>query len=119
MDIAVATHTARIKQLEAATNETKIALAKTELARRSADDAAVGLRDTIENYVRRAGNRSGVTTAERAAAATDITVLADVLRRADRRAGELADIADRRYIAGLECQRRYDIINSSSVTGSP
>lgn len=119
VDNAIATHKKRITELETVTNETKIALAKTELAKRAADDAAVGLRDALEDYVRRAGNRGGITTAERAAAATDITVLADVLRRADRRAGELADIADRRYIAGLECQRRYAIINSSSVTGSP
>lgn len=119
VDNAIATHTARIKQLEAATNETKIALAQTELARRNADNAADSLRDTLEDYVRRAGNRSGTTTAERAAAATDITVLADVLRRADRRAGELADIADRRYIAGLDCQRRYAIISASSVVSTP
>lgn len=111
VDNAVATHKKRITELEAATNETKIALVKTELAKRAADDAAVSLRDTLEDYVRRAGNRSGTTTAERAAAATDITVLADVLRRADRRAGELAEIADRGRVAGLECERRYKIMS--------
>lgn len=37
-----------------------------------------------------------------------IGVLADVLGRADARAGELADLADRRYIAGLACEREYD-----------
>lgn len=111
VDNAVTTHKKRIEELEAATNETKIALAKTELAKRAADSAADSLRDTLENYVRRAGNRDTSTTAERAAAATDITVLADVLRRADRRAGELAEIADRQRVAGLECERRYKIMS--------
>lgn len=37
-----------------------------------------------------------------------IGVLADVLGRADARAGELADLADRRYIAGRACEREYD-----------
>lgn len=37
-----------------------------------------------------------------------IGVLADVLGRADERAGILADLADRRYIAGRACEREYD-----------
>lgn len=37
-----------------------------------------------------------------------IGVLADVLGRADERAGILADIADRRYIAGRACELEYD-----------
>jgi hypothetical protein len=119
VDIAIATHTARVNQLETVTNDTKIALAEADLARRNAADAADSLRDTLDDYVRRASRNTGTTTAERAAAATDITVLADVLRRADRRAGELAAIADQRYIAGLDCQRRYEVISASSVNSIP
>lgn len=37
-----------------------------------------------------------------------IGVLADVLGRADQRAGELAAIADERRIRGLACEREYD-----------
>lgn len=37
-----------------------------------------------------------------------IGVLADVLGRADQRAGELADFADRAHAAGLACERDYD-----------
>lgn len=37
-----------------------------------------------------------------------IGVLADVLGRADERAGLLADLADRRYIAGRACEREYE-----------
>lgn len=44
----------------------------------------------------------------RQAAGDPIGVLADVLGRADARAGELADLADRRYIAGRACERLYD-----------
>lgn len=108
---AIATHAARVKQLENVNDETKKLLAGEIIARRNADDASGRLQQRIEDILRRARNRSGTTTAERAAAATDITVLADVLRRADRRAGELAEIADRGRVAGLECQRRYEIMS--------
>jgi hypothetical protein len=37
-----------------------------------------------------------------------IGVLADVLGRADERAGILADLADSRYLAGRACEREYD-----------
>lgn len=49
------------------------------------------------------------TTAPGGEAAGDpIGVLADVLSRADERAGILADYADRARIAGLACERSYD-----------
>lgn len=41
------------------------------------------------------------------AAGDPIGVLADVLSRADERAGILADYADRARIAGLACERSY------------
>lgn len=37
-----------------------------------------------------------------------IGVLADVLGRADARAGIVEELADRRYIAGRACEREYD-----------
>ena len=43
-----------------------------------------------------------------ASAGDPIGVLADVLGRADARAGELADLADQRYLAGRACEREYD-----------
>lgn len=40
-----------------------------------------------------------------------IGVLADVLERADRRAGVLAEFADRAHAAGLTCERIYDSVS--------
>lgn len=105
---AVKQHNERRIELERITNETKQLLADEIIAKRAADDAADGLRQSLENFMQRARNNTGTTTAERAAAATNITVLANVLGRADRRAGELAEIAGQRYIAGLDCQKRYE-----------
>ena len=45
-----------------------------------------------------------------------IGVLADVLGRADQRAGELADFADRAHAAGLACERDYDAARAA-LTG--
>lgn len=46
------------------------------------------------------------------AAGDPIGVLADVLSRADERAGVLADYADRARIAGLACERSYDALRA-------
>lgn len=108
VEAAVKKHNERRIELERITNETKQLLADEIVAKRNAVDAADGLRQSLENFMRRAGNNTGTTTAERAAAATNITVLANVLGRADRRAGELAEIAGQRYVAGLDCQKRYE-----------
>ena len=44
----------------------------------------------------------------RAATGDPVGVLADVLGRADERAGLLADLADQRYIAGRACELEYE-----------
>lgn len=111
VDIAVATHKKRIAELEKANNETKQRLTDEILAKRAADDAADGLRQSLENYVQRSRNNTGTTTAERAAAATNITVLAQLLGRFDRTAEDFAKVAGERYIAGLDCQQRYKIMS--------
>lgn len=107
---AVKKHNDRATELEKLNNDLKQQFADLEVSRRNADIAAGSLSESISNSVRRSSacNNPAATTAERAAAATNITVLADVLRRADSRAGELAEIADRSRIAGLGCQAAYE-----------
>lgn len=112
---AVESYTLRVTELENVNNEIKQKFADLEVSRARAGAASDGLQQSIADSVRRGSQcaNSAATTAERAAAATEITVLADVLRRADRRAGELADIADRSRIAGLGCQAAYEKIRGS------
>lgn len=52
--------------------------------------------------------------AERSQTIRDLTaVLADLRRRADERAGELARIADESRIAGLTCEKAYDALTAA------
>lgn len=44
-----------------------------------------------------------------------LDLLADLRRRADERAGELAEIADRARISGTACERAYDSAHALSV----
>jgi len=48
------------------------------------------------------------TAAASAAATRAVMVLADVLKRADQRAGDLAGFADQSHSRGLTCERAYD-----------
>lgn len=84
-------------------------------ADRAAADAAAGrLREQLATITRAAsaGARVASTDAaaiarERAAAAATAGVLADVLQRADDRAGALAVFADAAHAAGSSCERVY------------
>ena len=74
-----------------------------------ADSAANSLQQQIDNYVR-GGSGSATSTctiSERAAAATRELLLAELLKRADKRAGELAKTADESRIRGLACEAEY------------
>lgn len=44
------------------------------------------------------------------AAATALDLLANLLSRADREAGELAEFADAAHAAGIQCQRAYEAL---------
>ena len=68
------------------------------------------MRDAINAAAQRAREGCAVATTTDLRPPTDdpIGVLADVLGRADERAGVLADLADRRGIAGRACERAYD-----------
>lgn len=76
-------------------------------------NAANAARNGLRAATDRAANRARANSC-----ATDtgpptgdpIGVLADVLGRADQRAGELADIAERRGIAGTACEKAYDAL---------
>lgn len=84
-------------------------------ARASAD----GLRGAADNLAARltASEASGnsCTSAASKAAARAAMVLADVLKRADQRAGELAEVADQARARGMTCEQAYDGLHVSSL----
>lgn len=84
-------------------------------ARARADAAAAaGAHDRLRRQVADTAARGRCTAGNPATAGTGpstddpIGVLADVLERADRRAGILAEAADAARTAGLACERAYD-----------
>ncbi|POA73306.1 DUF2514 family protein [Pseudomonas sp. DP16D-R1] len=83
------------------------ATADAAAARASAD----GLRGAVDDLTARlaASDASGhsCTAAASQAAARAAMVLADVLKRADQRAGELAEVADQARARGLTCEQAY------------
>jgi hypothetical protein len=79
-------------------------------ARTSARLGSVRLRDAINAAAQRARCADPATAELRTPADDPIGVLADVLGRADKRASVLADIADRRGIAGRACERAYQVM---------
>ncbi|ALD90296.1 hypothetical protein CR3_1054 [Cupriavidus gilardii CR3] len=99
--------------------------AKKEAARARADardadaDAVAGrLRKRVADLVatNRAGGDSAATSGS-TAAGDPIGVLADVLERADRRAGILAEYADAARVAGRACERAYGALVQQAKKG--
>ncbi|AXF20560.1 hypothetical protein CUJ89_08735 [Burkholderia pyrrocinia] len=76
----------------------------------AAASAADGLRKQVAGFVERARHSAASSGSQATGDALDL--LADVLVRADARAGELARIADERGIAGQQCQADYDALTS-------
>jgi len=70
--------------------------------------AAGSLQQRVDQLV--AAARNSTATAGSPAAGGALDLLADVLGRADQRAGELAEYADRARIAGQQCERDYDAL---------
>ena len=99
--------------LEANAKESQRAQSALAADRDRARAAEHRLRDQLATLVQRY-RADGTPSANPAAAGHQppagdaIGVLADVLGRADQRAGELADFADRAHAAGLSCERDYD-----------
>ncbi|KVK90357.1 DUF2514 family protein [Burkholderia cepacia] len=73
-----------------------------------ADAAANSLRKQVAELVAR--TRDPAAPAGSAAAGGALDLLANVLGRADQRAGDLAEYADRARIAGQQCERDYDAL---------
>ena len=99
---------AQRKALDEADRQTLAAQAD----RATADAAAERVRKQLER-IRTAVRRTNPDTAAASAsppAGDPIGVLADVLGRADARAGILAAYADRARIAGQACERSYDAL---------
>ena len=89
----------------------------------AADDAAVAAStaDSLQQQVSKLlAGRSACNSrvAQGSETIADLTtVLADLRRRADERAGELARIADESRIAGQACERAYDAISIQPPKG--
>lgn len=89
------------------------ATAKTTLAAAdagTADAATARVLDRAGELAARAASCDSSATGDREAALSAVRVLADLLRRADERAGILARIADARGIAGEACQQSYEVL---------
>lgn len=109
---AVEAHKLRVTELEKVNDEAKQMLSDLHLAAYNADAESERLQRALDDYVRRSSSNrcpSG-TTSERAAAATEQLVLAELFRRADKRAGELAAIADDARARGLACEAAYKAV---------
>lgn len=99
--------------LEANAKEAQRAQVSIAADRDRARAAEQRLRDQLATLVNRyradrAPSANPAAAGQQPPAGDAIGVLADVLGRADQRAGELADFADRAHAAGLACERDYD-----------
>lgn len=92
-------------------------IARSESDALAARDAADGVLEQAKRLAARAGKCASNTAATQSGApATEPSVvLADVLGRADARAGELAAAYDRSRAAGLACERAYDALRAGRV----
>ena len=90
-------------------NETKKQLDKALADFRAADNASDKLQQRIASLTERLKHSASSSNCE----TTRITgiLLANMLSRIDKRAGELAEYADRSRIAGLACEGQYDALN--------
>jgi len=79
-----------------------------------ANDTADGLREQARRTAARCAASTVATSAATGKAASNPgMVLADLFGRADARAGELAQYADRARVAGAACERAYDGVRSA------
>ena len=95
----------------------KLAAARRDAA--SADAAAAGLREHVDDLATRAAALDSCSADARQAAADAARMLAHLQRRADDRAGILAAYADEARIAGEACERVYDSLTAPTAPTAP
>lgn len=97
----------RINTLEVIANDTRSKLDAAQVDAATARAAATSLRQQLADYRQRASSNTPVIGGGEATE-DPLFLLSDLLSRADERAGELADFADRAHIAGRACEAAYD-----------
>lgn len=109
---AVEEYKTKLANMEKTENETKAALAAALLDADNAARKSNSLQQQIDDYLRnRDTSTNGASvTRQCAAEATDALVLAELFRRADKRAGDLAAALDQARVAGQACERAYAVI---------
>lgn len=89
--------------------------ARAAAARADAADASAGrLRHELDAFIaatRRRAAEETETASSSAATGGALDLLAELFRRADARAGELAQYADSARIAGLACEQAYEALS--------
>ena len=110
---------ARAEEQRRTTEQARIANEATKHAEdaradaRAAGGTADKLRARVAQLVAASRAASNSAAADSSQAAGDpLDVLADVLGRADKRAGDLAAYADATHIAGAACERAYDALTA-------
>lgn len=107
---------ARVAALEGIAHDARQEAAAAVAAARRADDAAGRLRQRAAALADAADRCAAAGDPAAAAggppAAGPGLVLADMLRRADERAGQLAQYADQARVAGLACERAYGALTA-------
>lgn len=107
-------HREKIDDLQKST-QAELALAHSAVQR--ARDAGQRLQHELAAYVeRQRGAAADPDAAGQCAAnpAHSLDLLAELFRRADARAGELAAVADEARIRGLACEAAYDAVQTSA-----
>ncbi|CAD7530191.1 DUF2514 domain-containing protein [Aeromonas hydrophila] len=100
--------------------------AQEEIAQAQADAAAAGVESgRLREQARRLAARASQCASNPGpaqggqAAGQPAMVLADLLSRADERAGELAAAYDRARASGLACERAYDSLRTATMNPRP
>ena len=97
---------------EAINNEYQKLRSEKAATDRKLDDVGERLRIALQGRTSRATEYTS-PIAERAAAATDRLLLAELFRSADERAGALAKLVGESRLAGLQCQAEYNALRDN------